>query len=87
MKDCDICGKTLKNERAHRAHLWRSHTANGQEQVKNLAAKAKTKPNFFKGKTKETCEIVARIAIKNKKIKEGTFHVTPMYEPARQRYG
>ncbi len=57
---CKICNKTLKNERALRSHIWRSHTDQGMNHLEKIKGVFIGRGGWNKGLTKESDERVKR---------------------------
>lgn len=51
---CSICNKILKNERAIRSHMWRSHSEKGLNHIEKIKGSFKGRGGWNKGLTKDT---------------------------------
>lgn len=87
---CPECNKELKNERALRAHTWRAHTDSGKKHGQITGLKNKGRPSPYKGLTKETSPIVAKMAkgvqkTLKQQVLDGTYVPRQMGDKARTR--
>lgn len=84
MIQCQHCDKTLKSEKAIKAHFWRAHTKEGVEYSKNKAGR-QSKSSHRKGLTKETSDEIRKISEKlsvtmKQKVSDGTYLSIPWSE-------